>query len=350
MLSGNGRHRRPRQAPALLVAAGVTGSAIAIPLMGASGASAADGTTWDKVAECESGGSWSADAGNGFYGGLQLTQEDWEKYGGLDYAPSADQASRSQQIAVAEKMLADQGPGAWPTCGLLSGLSKKSGAANVDTGVGDGSSGSSNSSGKSGPSLSNGLGLSNSSQGSGDSSGSSDSSAAESDAASTPSATPAKPSPSASSPGKADKSAKSDTAPEVDASDTSAPTASPSIAPEWGDSDNSGYVEGASALVDTGALGTGRHRGGSAVEGSVDSRTAAPSGRHASRGGNGVRTNASSSYTVRSGDSLESIADSLGLQGGWSALYDANKQAIGADPGHIVAGQTLDVPAETAQK
>ena len=63
MLSGNGRHRRPRQAPALLVAAGVTGSAIAIPLLGATGASAASGTTWDKVAECESGGSWSADTG-----------------------------------------------------------------------------------------------------------------------------------------------------------------------------------------------------------------------------------------------------------------------------------------------
>ncbi|HET9381194.1 MAG TPA: transglycosylase family protein, partial [Streptomyces sp.] len=111
MLPGNGRHRRPRQAPALLVAAGVTGSAIAIPLLGATGASAASGTTWDQVAECESGGSWSADTGNGRYGGLQLTQANWEKYGGLDYATSADQASRSQQIAVAEKVLADQGVG-----------------------------------------------------------------------------------------------------------------------------------------------------------------------------------------------------------------------------------------------
>src|SRR4051794_20203192 len=95
MLSGNGRHRRPRQAPALLVAAGVTGSAIAIPLLGASAANAADGTTWDKVAECESGGSWSADTGNGYYGGLQMPQDYWDKYGGLDYASSPDQASRS---------------------------------------------------------------------------------------------------------------------------------------------------------------------------------------------------------------------------------------------------------------
>src|SRR5690606_8207079 len=98
MLSGNGRTRRPRQAPALLVAAGVTGSAIAIPLLGASGASAADGETWDRVAEGESGGSWSQNTGNGYYGGLQLTQDDWENYGGLEYARSADQASRNQQI------------------------------------------------------------------------------------------------------------------------------------------------------------------------------------------------------------------------------------------------------------
>ena len=138
MLSGNGRHRRPRQAPAVLVAAGVAGSAIAIPLLGATGASAASGTTWDRVAECESGGSWSADPGNGFYGGLQLTQADWEKYGGLEYAVSADQASRSQQIAVGEKILADQGAGAWEACALLSGLGKDTGSADVDTGVTEG--------------------------------------------------------------------------------------------------------------------------------------------------------------------------------------------------------------------
>ncbi|WP_309032971.1 transglycosylase family protein, partial [Streptomyces alfalfae] len=73
MLSGNGRHRRPRQAPALVVAAGVTGSAIAIPLLGATGAHAADGAAWDRVAECETGGAWSQNTGNGYYGGLQLS-------------------------------------------------------------------------------------------------------------------------------------------------------------------------------------------------------------------------------------------------------------------------------------
>src|SRR3954447_21600612 len=135
MLSGNGRHRRPRQAPALLVAAGVTGSAIAIPLLGASAANAADGTTWDKVAECESGGSWSANTGNGYHGGLQMSQDDWDKHGGLDYASSPDEASRSQQIAVAEKILADRGTTPWATCALLSGLTSHSGSVKVDTGV-----------------------------------------------------------------------------------------------------------------------------------------------------------------------------------------------------------------------
>ena len=135
MLSGNGRHRRPRQAPALLVAAGVTGSAIAIPLLGAGAAGAADGETWDRVAECESGGSWSQNTGNGYYGGLQLTQDDWENYGGLEFAPSADAASRNQQITVAERILADQGVGKWRACGLLTGLNQDTASPNVDPGV-----------------------------------------------------------------------------------------------------------------------------------------------------------------------------------------------------------------------
>lgn len=148
MLSGNGRHRRPRQAPALVVAAGVTGSAIAIPLLGATGAHAADSTNWDQVAECETGGAWSQNSGNGYYGGLQLSQDAWEQYGGLDYAPSADQASRSQQIRIAEKIHASQGIAAWPTCGLLAGLGNGSGGTGDGSGAaGDGASEGSDASG-----------------------------------------------------------------------------------------------------------------------------------------------------------------------------------------------------------
>jgi resuscitation-promoting factor RpfA len=77
---------------------------------------------WSGVAQCESSGNWSANTGNGFYGGLQFTQSTWEAYGGGQYAPRADLASPDQQIAVAEQVLAGQGVGAWPVCGkYLSG-------------------------------------------------------------------------------------------------------------------------------------------------------------------------------------------------------------------------------------
>jgi hypothetical protein len=72
---------------------------------------------WDAVARCESGGDWSINTGNGFHGGLQFTPSTWLASGGADFAPRADLATRDQQIAVAEKVLAEQGPGAWPTCG-----------------------------------------------------------------------------------------------------------------------------------------------------------------------------------------------------------------------------------------
>ncbi|MFC6984936.1 transglycosylase family protein [Streptomyces cirratus] len=135
MRSGNGRHRRPRQVPALVVTAGVTGSALALPLLAATNASAADTSTWDSVAECESGGTWSANSGSGAYGGLQFTQEQWNNAGGLEFAKRPDLASRSQQIAVGERVLASQGPQAWPLCAASSGLVKDGPAADVDPGA-----------------------------------------------------------------------------------------------------------------------------------------------------------------------------------------------------------------------
>lgn len=327
MLSGNGRHRRPRQAPALLVAAGVTGSAIAIPLLGATGASAATGTTWDHVAECESGGSWSANDGNGYYGGLQMSQENWEKYGGLEYAKTADLASRNQQIAVAEKLLADQGIAAWPTCGLLNGLSKDSSSADVDTGVGSATpstSGSSESSGSSG------------SSGSSNSSGSEESSGLlgaldGSSASPSPSATP-----SGGDDGSSKSAKKNSSGSEGSATEGAQPSgSSPVVSPEEDEADKSWQEGSSSALVDVGALGSGKHRGGSAEENATKSAASSAAGRHAAR-----------TYTVQEGDSLASIADSLGLDGGWRALYAENKDRIGVDPSNIVAGQTLDTGAE----
>ncbi|MEU6556155.1 transglycosylase family protein [Streptomyces sp. NPDC046915] len=340
MLSGNGRHRRPRQAPALLVAAGVTGSAIAIPLLGASAANAADGTTWDKVAECESGGSWSADSGNGYYGGLQMSQGDWDKYGGLDYASTPDQASRSQQISVAEKILADQGTKPWATCALLSGLTSNSGSVDVDTGVGgSGSSGSDNSSHSSNSSDSSDSKDSKGSQGSEDSSKSSSDSSESSDSGPSLDAS-SSPSPGVDAGSKgSDDSAKSDKSASSGSGKSEGSGSSATVSPDADESDDSWQTGGSWSLVDTGVASSGRHRGDNADETVTSGQTATTSGRHAAGG-----------YTVRDGDTLASIADSLGLEGGWRALYAANKGDIGSDPNNIAPGQTLELSAETGAK
>ncbi|WUR80740.1 transglycosylase family protein [Streptomyces phaeochromogenes] len=124
LLSGKGKHRRPSKATRIATLAGVTTVAVAVPLMGATGASAATTSEWDAVAQCESGGDWSINTGNGYYGGLQFSASTWAAYGGSAYASTANQASKAQQIAVAEKVLAGQGKGAWPSCGVgLSGAS-----------------------------------------------------------------------------------------------------------------------------------------------------------------------------------------------------------------------------------
>jgi nucleoid-associated protein YgaU len=122
LFSSKGKHRRPNKATRVATLAGVTGVAIAAPLMAAGNASAATASEWDAVAQCEAGGNWSINTGNGYYGGLQFSTSTWAAYGGTAYASTADQASKSQQIAIGEKVLAGQGKGAWPTCGVgLSG-------------------------------------------------------------------------------------------------------------------------------------------------------------------------------------------------------------------------------------
>jgi len=71
---------------------------------------------WDALAQCESGGRWNVSTGNGYYGGLQFSSSTWAAYGGTQYASSAAGATREQQIAIAERVLASQGAGAWPAC------------------------------------------------------------------------------------------------------------------------------------------------------------------------------------------------------------------------------------------
>ena len=101
-------------APVVSAASTTTDTTAAVPDTGVpSGGS----VNWAAIAQCESGGNWAADTGNGFYGGLQFTEGTWLGYGGGQYAPSANLASAGDQIAVAERVLAGQGIGAWPVCG-----------------------------------------------------------------------------------------------------------------------------------------------------------------------------------------------------------------------------------------
>ncbi|MFJ4652639.1 transglycosylase family protein [Nocardia sp. NPDC088792] len=82
-----------------------------------------DGTTWDALASCESGGNWGINTGNGYFGGIQFDQGTWERQGGLRYAPRADLATREEQIAIAEVTRSRQGWGAWPACTSRLGIS-----------------------------------------------------------------------------------------------------------------------------------------------------------------------------------------------------------------------------------
>lgn len=102
---------------AMLAGAVATGGT----LLAAPAAQAATPDQWDQVAQCESGGDWSINTGNGYYGGLQFASQTWTGHGGGEFAPTADQATREQQIQVAERVLETQGPGAWPTCGTALG-------------------------------------------------------------------------------------------------------------------------------------------------------------------------------------------------------------------------------------
>ncbi|KNA92168.1 transglycosylase family protein [Gordonia sp. w5E2] len=94
--------------------AGIIGALTLAPFGVATATASADGHDWDAVANCESSGNWATNTGNGYYGGLQFSQSTWEANGG---SGSASNASRDEQIRVAENVLATQGPGAWPVCG-----------------------------------------------------------------------------------------------------------------------------------------------------------------------------------------------------------------------------------------
>jgi resuscitation-promoting factor RpfA len=309
MRSGNGRHRRPRQAPAFVVTAGVTGAGLTLPLLAASAAHAADSGTWDRVAQCESGGVWSANGGNGYYGGLQLTLKSWKAYGGTEYAARPDLASRSEQISVAEKILDALGPDAWPSCSMSSGLTDSSTQApDVDPGL---------------PGSLLGLPTSPSTDAPSPSTGSTgDDPSSSPTPAPSPSTSAASPTPDAPSDDSATPAPKTTT----DAPDT------PQDPPSSGD-----------AGKDTAGDGAGRHRGSADTRGKDQDRSSR--GRH---GRDGLPGDTDGTHLVRPGDTLWSIAEHDHVHGGWPTLYAANRTTVGDDPDLILPGQVLHLTAHSA--
>ncbi len=345
MRSGNGRHRRPRQVPAIVVTAGVTGSALALPLLAATSASAADTSTWDKVAECESGGAWSANFGSGQYGGLQFTQEQWSNAGGLDFAERADLASRSQQIAVAERVLASQGPQAWPLCAASAGLDGQGPAAEVDPGLPGGSQTGTAPSRPDSSVPTTGTGKPSTDFGAPTQPAPSPSgspSFALPDGPLAPSlGLPVMPSPDDPETTPAPVEPTEPTAPVTPDAPTAPPTTPglPPITPGAPVTPADPTAPAAPGTPDASAdptappatapEGSGKHRGTPAVEVRATPDAASEP-----------------SYTVQAGDSLTAIADAKGLKGGWNALYAANEQVIGENADLIKPGQNLDLTAE----
>ena len=118
-----------------LATAAITGAGAA-GLAGLAAPANASSMDWDALAQCESGGNWATNTGNGFSGGLQFTPSTWAAFGGTGDPANA---SREQQIAVAERVLAEQGPGAWPACtaklGLTGATANPQAAAPAETNV-----------------------------------------------------------------------------------------------------------------------------------------------------------------------------------------------------------------------
>lgn len=119
---GVAEEKEVKKAKPAVIARGTKKTVASESNTGAAAPAVANGSVWDSLAQCESGGNWAINTGNGFHGGLQFTPSTWAGYGGTAYAPSAHMATREQQIAVAERVQASQGWGAWPACTASLGI------------------------------------------------------------------------------------------------------------------------------------------------------------------------------------------------------------------------------------
>jgi resuscitation-promoting factor RpfA len=224
------RSRTGRNVARLALAGVVVGAplALAVPAEAA--------PNWDALAQCESGGRWNINTGNGYAGGLQFTPSTWAAYGGTQYSSSAAGASREQQIAVAERVLAGQGSGAWPACSAKTGWHNGAGAATAK----------------------------------------------------------------AAAKASAKASAKS----------------------------------AAKAPAKSTAKSTAKAPAKATTPQKVTTKAAAPAASTAPQNG--------ADYTVKAGDTLSGIAAAHGVNGGWTVLFDRNRNLI-SDPDLIYPGQQLDI-------
>ncbi len=217
--------------------AAISAAGLALSVTAANAAT--DGATWDSLAQCESGGNWATNTGNGYSGGLQFSATTWAAYGGTG---SAADASREQQIAVAEQVQASQGWGAWPSCTAQLGLSGGGGATAV-----------------------------------------------------TPQSVPVQSAP---------------VQVPVESAPLQAPVESvPVQAP---------MVQAPAVPAATDAVTAPQHAAPVELSGET--------------------------YTLEPGDTLSTVADKLGVEGGWQSLADANLDTI-ANPDVVFSGQVLQLPA-----
>lgn len=117
-----GRHNRKTASTRTKLVASTAALGAGAALLAAPIASAAPDSDWDRLAQCEAGGNWAINTGNGYQGGLQFSPSTWSAYGGQEFAPTANLATREEQIVVGERTLAGQGWGAWPACSARLGL------------------------------------------------------------------------------------------------------------------------------------------------------------------------------------------------------------------------------------
>jgi nucleoid-associated protein YgaU len=117
-----GRHRNPSNAARLTAVGAIGASTVAASVIAPAVAHAdASDSQWDRIANCESGGNWHINTGNGYYGGLQFSSSTWDSFDTNHFASRADLASRDEQITVANRVLDRQGWGAWPVCSQYRG-------------------------------------------------------------------------------------------------------------------------------------------------------------------------------------------------------------------------------------